>query len=132
MTVPCRPAIKVESYVPLAQDEVQHWVPGLTTEDKKMITSGMWLSDQIVDAGQKLLKSTYPNIQGLQEAALAHTSILADDEEYLELKVTTVSKVKVPRPTVLLKTMLRVERGKRYINQPLVVTTDNIRASAQT
>ncbi|KAL5506623.1 hypothetical protein EMCRGX_G008309 [Ephydatia muelleri] len=68
--VPCRPAIKVESYVPLAQDEVQHWVPGLTTEDKKMITSGMWLSDQIVDAGQKLLKSTYPHIQGLQEAAL--------------------------------------------------------------
>ena len=35
-----------------------------------MITSGMWLSDQIVDAGQKLLKSTYPNIQGLQEVAL--------------------------------------------------------------
>ena len=33
-----------------------------------MITSGGWLSDQIVDAGQKLLKSTYP--QGLQEVAL--------------------------------------------------------------
>ena len=39
MTVPCLPAIEVESYVPLVQDEVQHWVPGLTTEDKKMITS---------------------------------------------------------------------------------------------
>ncbi|KAL5500586.1 hypothetical protein EMCRGX_G012175 [Ephydatia muelleri] len=50
------------------KNEVQHWVPGLTTEDKKMITSGGWLSDQIVDAGQKLLKSTYP--QGLQEVAL--------------------------------------------------------------
>ena len=56
--------------VPLAQDEVQHWVPGLTTEDKKMITSGGWLSDEIVDAGQKLLKSTYPHIQGLQEVEL--------------------------------------------------------------
>ena len=33
MTVPCRPAIDVESYIPLAQDEVQHWIPGLTTED---------------------------------------------------------------------------------------------------
>ena len=65
ISVPCRPAIKVESYIPLAQDEVQHWVPGLTTEDKKMITSGRWLNDQIVDAGQKLLKSTYPNKQGL-------------------------------------------------------------------
>ena len=40
MTVPCQPAVEVERYVPLAQDEVQHWVPGLTTEDKKMITSG--------------------------------------------------------------------------------------------
>ena len=45
-------------------------VPGLTTEDKKMITSGGWLSDEIVDAGQKLLKSMYPHIQGLQEVAL--------------------------------------------------------------
>ena len=70
MTVPCRPAIEVESYVPLAQNEVQHWVPGLTTEDKKMIKSGGWLSDEIVDAGQKLLKSMYPHIQGLQEVAL--------------------------------------------------------------
>eukprot|EP00731_Ephydatia_muelleri_P003172 Em0001g3172a len=70
MTVPCQPAVEVESYVPLAQDEVQHWVPGLTTEDKKMITSGGWLSDDIVDAGQKLLKSMYPHIQGLQEVAL--------------------------------------------------------------
>ena len=66
MTVPCRPAIEVESYVPLAQDEVQHWVPGLTTEDKKMVTSGGWLSDEIVDAGQKLLKSTYPHILGFK------------------------------------------------------------------
>ena len=70
MTVPCQPAVEVESYVPLAQDDVQHWVPGLTTEDKKMITSGGWLSDEIVDAGQKLLKSMYPHIQGLQEVAL--------------------------------------------------------------
>ena len=29
MTVPCQPAVEVESYVSLAQDEVQHWVPGL-------------------------------------------------------------------------------------------------------
>ena len=35
-----------------------------------MITSGGWLSDEIVDAGQKLLKSMYPYIQGLQEVAL--------------------------------------------------------------
>ena len=71
ITVPSLPAIEVESYVwTLAQDEVQHWVTGLTTEDKKMITSGGWLSDQIVDAGQKLLKSMYPHIQGLQEVAL--------------------------------------------------------------
>ena len=70
MTVSCLPAIEVESYIPLAQDEVQHWVPGLKTEDKKMITSGGWLSDQIVDAGQKLLKSMYPHIQGLHKIAL--------------------------------------------------------------
>ena len=35
-----------------------------------MITSGGWLSDETIDAGQKLLKSTYPHIQGLQEVAL--------------------------------------------------------------
>ena len=38
------------------------WIPGLTTEDKKRITSGGWLSDEIVDAGQQLLKSMYPHI----------------------------------------------------------------------
>ena len=70
MTAPCRPAIEVESYISLAQVEVQHWVLELTTEDKKMITSGGWLSDEIVDTGQKLLKSIYPHIQGLQEVAL--------------------------------------------------------------
>ena len=35
-----------------------------------MITSGGWLSDQIVDSGQKLLKSMYLHIQRLQEVAL--------------------------------------------------------------
>eukprot|EP00731_Ephydatia_muelleri_P004908 Em0002g1084a len=74
MTVPCRPAIEDESYVLLAQDADQYWVPGLTTEDKKMITSGGWLSDEIVDAGQKLLKSTYPN--RLQEAATGYGLVI--------------------------------------------------------
>ena len=35
-----------------------------------MITSGGWLSDEIVYAGQKLQKSMYLHIQGLQEVAL--------------------------------------------------------------
>ena len=35
-----------------------------------MITSGGWLSEQIIDAGQKLLKSMYLHIQWLQEVAL--------------------------------------------------------------
>eukprot|EP00731_Ephydatia_muelleri_P019971 Em0012g796a len=86
MTVPCRPAIKVESYVPL-----QHWVPGLTTEDKKMITSGGWISDEIVNAGQKLLKSTYPNIQGLQEVALGmvcHTALQKAVSEFIQIMNT--------------------------------------------
>ena len=38
-----------------AQDEVQHWVPGLTSEDKRMITNSGWLSDYI---GEKLLNAS--------------------------------------------------------------------------
>ena len=89
MTVSCRPAIEVESYVPLGQDEVQHWVSGLTIEDKKMSTSGGWLSDQIVDAGQKLLKSMYSHIQGLQEVALGMVlSYCMSQSEFIQIMNT--------------------------------------------
>ena len=32
---------------------------------------GAWLSEQIIDAGQNILKSMYLHIQGLQEVALS-------------------------------------------------------------
>ena len=40
-------------------------IPWLTTEVKKMIRRGVWLSDQIVDAGQKLLKLKYHVIRSM-------------------------------------------------------------------
>ena len=54
----------------------------LTAEDKKLITSGGWQSDEILDAGHKLLKSMHTHIQGLQELfAIAFATSLARGEQ---------------------------------------------------
>ena len=69
--------------------ENQHWVSGLTTEDKKMITKGGWLSDQFVDVDQKLLKSMYPHIQGIQEVALGRVlSYSIAQSEFIQIMNT--------------------------------------------
>lgn len=42
------------------------WVSTLTTEDEKVLLNGGWLTDSLINAGQKLIKQAYPGIQGLQ------------------------------------------------------------------
>ena len=42
------------------------WVLGLTLVEKDSVTNGEWLSDRIIDVGQKLLKQKFPHVAGLQ------------------------------------------------------------------
>jgi hypothetical protein len=44
----------------------------LTYSDKHALANGDWLTDHLVDAGQKLIKQAYNHNPGLQSVVLAH------------------------------------------------------------
>ena len=45
----------------------------LHEEDKKNISCGGWLNDNVINACQNLLKQQYPHVAGLQSTVLAQT-----------------------------------------------------------
>ena len=49
------------------------WVLGLTLVEKDSITNGEWLSDRIIDVGQKLLKQKFPHVAGPQCTCMSGT-----------------------------------------------------------
>ena len=61
-----------------AGNEPNNWVKIqdliLYAADKEMLTSGDWLSDNLVSAAQHLMKSRYPNVGGLQNTILQRAS----------------------------------------------------------
>lgn len=46
---------------------VQPWVSNLTVDDKVALLNGQWLNDRIINAGQQLIQTTYPHVDGLQD-----------------------------------------------------------------
>ena len=70
-----QPRVK-ESMTFAAQNHVvEYWMKDLLLypSDKDYITSGKWLTDNIITAGQKLLKMAHPNMEGLQPPILGDT-----------------------------------------------------------
>ncbi len=55
-----------EVKTPSPEPQQSIWVSTLTTKDEKVLLNGGWLTDSLIDAGQKLIKQAYPSIQGLQ------------------------------------------------------------------
>lgn len=54
----------------------EFWIEelGLYVSDKKCLESaGSWITDNIINAGQKLLKDKFPELQSLQSVVLAET-----------------------------------------------------------
>ena len=58
------------------QPDPEFWVTdlGLILQDREVLLSGKWLTDNLIDAGQQMLKQQFGNvIQGLQPVNLAQT-----------------------------------------------------------
>ena len=53
-------------------DLLSHWIPflDLSMYDYEVLVGDKWLTDSIIDAGQKLLRSDYPSVHGLQVSTL--------------------------------------------------------------
>jgi len=49
------------------------WAIGLHSADKVFLTKGKWLTDNIINAAQRLLKTTHSHIGGLQDTLLGET-----------------------------------------------------------
>ena len=64
----------------------EKWVNGLTKKDQAIISMIGWLTDNIVNAAQGLLKQQYPHINGFQNVALGLTlSYAVQVEEFVQL-----------------------------------------------
>ena len=53
-------------------DPLSHWIPylDLLVYDYEALVGGKWITDSIINAGQKLLRSVYPVVPGLQVTTL--------------------------------------------------------------
>ena len=79
-------AIVVEDCgLPSEQCEEQ-WVGGLTKKDQAIISTNGWLTDNIVNTAQGLLKQQYPHINGFQNVVLGLTlSYTVQTEEFIQV-----------------------------------------------
>ena len=65
-----------------------YWLTDLKLypEDEKCLHDGKWLTDNIIDAAQTLLKETYPHVHGLEPVALAETlSFSVQSGEFVQI-----------------------------------------------
>ena len=53
----------------------KYWLENLKLHaaDKQYLSGGKWLTGNLIDAGQTLLKNAYPQIGGLQSTSLGET-----------------------------------------------------------
>ena len=59
---------------------------GLTEKDRSTLTQNGWLTDNIINAAQGLLKRQFPHINGLQEVGLCRTLFFAiQTEEFIQV-----------------------------------------------
>ena len=60
---------------PPPDPQSSQWVSNLTVRDEKVLLSGEWLTDSLVNAGQRLIQQAHPHVQGLQDVSLGHTLV---------------------------------------------------------
>ena len=65
--------IDLDTVTTSASPQPSQWLSSLTTDDEKVLLNGGWLSDLLINAGQRLIQRTYPHVCGLQDIALGHT-----------------------------------------------------------
>ena len=64
----------------------EQWVSGLTERDRAVLTENDWVTDNIIDAAQGLLKKQFVHINGLQSVVLGLTlSYAIQKEEFIQV-----------------------------------------------
>ena len=100
--------ISIEKYVPKQTEE--YWIPDLnvTKEDRKILLSSVgWLTDNIVNAAQTVLKAAFPALPGLQDVTRGMLlSYDIEGGEFVQILNNrrghwiTISTIGSPHPTV--------------------------------
>jgi hypothetical protein len=80
--------VDVDELASAGEESVWVWVGDtkLTQDDKKILTSGEWLTDNHIHAAQVLLKQQYPHISGLHHPILHRTKTydVLKDQEFVQ------------------------------------------------
>lgn len=62
--------IDVEAFIPIVVSLPPHWISTLNVQDEQVLLKGKWLNDSLINAGQRIIHSAYPHVQGLQDVNL--------------------------------------------------------------
>ena len=69
-------------------DPISHWIPylNLLMYDYEALVGGKWITDSIINAGQKLLQSVYPLVRGLQVTTLGEVlAYRVERQEFVQI-----------------------------------------------
>ena len=63
------------------------WIYGLTMKDREILVNGEWLTDDLIDATQSLIKRQFPHVCGLQNVALGRVLSfnINSDREFIQI-----------------------------------------------
>ena len=109
-SLPSEEPIVVEDYTPRYHKVDKQWIPELglkQTDQKVLLHRNSWLTDNIIDAAQKLLKKVNPAVPGLQDVGCGLTMNFAvQPGEFVQILHTgqghwnTVSTIGTSHPEV--------------------------------
>ena len=73
--------------LPKKCESLQYWIPSLNLlpEDHQDIVGGKWLSDNVINAAQKLLKARHSSIGGLQNTLLAQNMQFQIERRFVQI-----------------------------------------------
>ena len=65
--------IDADTHIPKEDHLLQPWVANLTQDERRLVIGGKWLTGDLVNAFQTLLKQQFPHLSGLQDVSLGLT-----------------------------------------------------------
>ena len=125
---------EIEEYTPKDHKADKQWIPelGLKQSDREVICQDSWLTDNIINAAQTLLKRANPAVPGMQDVGCGLTmNFDIQPGEFVQILHTgqghwnTVSTIGTNHPEVQIFESMFVSLGKAQI-AALLATEENI------
>ena len=120
--------VDVETYMPKKNYQMKMWLPdlGLTDDDRQILLHPLgWLTDNIINAAQNLLKQAAPHVSGLQDVTrgMVH-SFDVETGEFVQVLNNQrghwllVSTIGCPHPSVHVYDSMLRSAGTHVKSQP--------------